>query len=399
MAGAHRRVEAGGEIEAIVAEAFRKGGWKVRRHLKADDMQADLVVDDGLRKYVVEVKSAPEGRRDRLIPLLSQAILQARSFARHFPEHAAPLAVVGAKRVGAAVNEQLKLFAKRHAPGVAVGVIDADGLRSFVGPGLEGLNAKPSRRATAPIVSHHPPDLFSDLNQWMLKILLGQKLPESLISVPREPIRNASHLAASANVSVMSASRFVNRLVKEGFLDEGTEHLQIVRADELLERWVSANWGMARDIPARMILKADHDQLFENLVDYVARPQAAKSKSRRNSAGIPSRCCLGLYWAANAHRAAFVSEPQPHIYFERIDSEILQVLGLSLEESGRQTDVYIRVPSHKEAVFRACVLKDDFPVSDILQVWLDVSAHPARGREQAHEIRRRFLSPLFGKRR
>jgi hypothetical protein len=35
------------------------------------------------------------------------------------------------------------------------------------------------------------------------------------------------------------------------------------------------------------------------------------------------------------------------------------------------------------------------PVSDILQVWLDVAAHPSRGKEQAEQIRRRFLSPVF----
>jgi hypothetical protein len=31
-------------------------------------------------------------------------------------------------------------------------------------------------------------------------------------------------------------------------------------------------------------------------------------------------------------------------------------------------------------------------------VWLDVSTHPARGKEQAREIQRRVLKPLFGKR-
>ncbi len=41
----------------------------------------------------------------------------------------------------------------------------------------------------------HRPDLFSDLNQWMLKVLIGQRLPETLIAVPRDPVRNASQLA------------------------------------------------------------------------------------------------------------------------------------------------------------------------------------------------------------
>jgi hypothetical protein len=42
-------------------------------------------------------------------------------------------------------------------------------------------------------------------------------------------------------------------------------------------------------------------------------------------------------------------------------------------------------------------MRDGLPLSDVLQVWLDVSAHPARGREQAAEIRRQALAPLFVK--
>jgi hypothetical protein len=44
------------------------------------------------------------------------------------------------------------------------------------------------------------------------------------------------------------------------------------------------------------------------------------------------------------------------------------------------------------------VVHDGFLVSDAIQIWLDVSAHRARGREQADEIRRRVLKPLFEKR-
>lgn len=85
------------EFEGIVADAFRKAGWRVRRQ-PARGMRADLVVEEGARKYVVKVKAASEARRDRLIPLLSQAILEAQAFARLFSEGAAPLAVVAARR-------------------------------------------------------------------------------------------------------------------------------------------------------------------------------------------------------------------------------------------------------------------------------------------------------------
>ena len=43
--------------------------------------------------------------------------------------------------------------------------------------------------------------LFSDLNQWMLKILLAPPLiPEGFLLAPRERYRNASQLAEAAGV-------------------------------------------------------------------------------------------------------------------------------------------------------------------------------------------------------
>jgi hypothetical protein len=37
------------------------------------------------------------------------------------------------------------------------------------------------------------------------------------------------------------------------------------------------------------------------------------------------------------------------------------------------------------------------PVADIVQVWLDVSNHPARGKEQAEQIWKRVLAPSIRK--
>jgi hypothetical protein len=314
------------------------------------------------------------------------------------------MAVVAARHIPASVAEQIKQFGLRYAPNVVVGVIDAEGLRLFAGHGLEELDAKPPRRLARDIASpQRLPDLFSDLNQWMLKILLGQRLPEPLISVPRELIRNAFQLAAVARVSVMSASRFANQLANEGFLDKDGYHLQIVRTDELLERWVSANRQKARDIPVRWIIKKSEKELFARVAKYAAESKAdpgLKSKARSvRVTKAPARCCIGLFAAADALGVGFVRGVPAHLYLERLDLDVMQELGLSVEDADRRADVYVRVPSNKESVFRAAVMRDGLPVSDVLQVWLDASAHPARGREQADEIWRRVLKPLFGRHR
>ncbi len=382
-------LRASAQFERILVNVFKKAGWRVQRALHVGDMQADLVVDAGTKKYVIELKVTSEGRRDRLIPLLSQAILQAQAFARRLPEPAMPVAVVAAKRIPASVAEHLKQFAARHAPEVGIGVIDAEGFRLFAGPGLEGLDAKPPRRAARDIASpRRRPDLFSDLNQWMLKILLGQRLPEPLITVPRGPIRNASHLAKAAGVSVMSASRLVNQLADQGFLDESDEHIGVVRVEELLDRWASSNREAAKEIPAHWILKSGQHQMFSALRQYQAKPMHNQPQ-----------CCLGLFAAADALGLGFVHGVPQHIYIERITLDSLFRLGLRIDHSIQPADVYIRIPVNRKAMFLPSVIREGIPVSDILQVWLDVSTHPARGREQAREIWRRVLKPTFGKQR
>lgn len=368
------------DFDGILADAARAAGWRVRRAPRGSEAVPDLIVDAKDRRYVFEIKASSEGRGDRLIPLLSQAILEAQTVSRG-DKNVVPVAVVASHRIPSSVAERVVAFGRQHAPHVGVGAIDSQGLRLFSGHGLDALNAQPARRSSTP-VSKRLPDLFSDLNQWMLKILLGQRLPESLISVPRASFRNATQLANAASVSVMSASRFVSQLGAEGFLDEDADALRVVRVDELLERWASASRRLAQQIPARWIVKRDVRQLYADI-------------AHRMVAADRPRCCLGLFAAADALGLGFVHGVPPHLYLERLDKDILRQLGLAVSESEERPDVLLRIPGKGESVFRPAVHRDGLPVSDVLQVWLDVSTHPARGRDQAAAIRRQALAPLF----
>jgi hypothetical protein len=86
----------------------------------------------------------------------------------------------------------------------------------------------------------------------------------------------------------------------------------------------------------------------------------------------------------------------PVLYVERIEAELVQQLGIS-QEKASQADVYLRIPAHKESIFRAAVEQKGIFVSDALQVWLDVSNHPSRGKEQADRIIDQVLHPLLGR--
>ena len=69
------------EFEHLLADLFRRAGWRVKRQRTGGGLRPDLIIVGGRKKYVVLVKSSSEGRRDRLIPLLSQAILEAQAVA------------------------------------------------------------------------------------------------------------------------------------------------------------------------------------------------------------------------------------------------------------------------------------------------------------------------------
>src|SRR5258708_20360526 len=82
------------EYLALLAELFRRNGWRVKADPSFGHREADLLISRDRFRYIVELKVSSEGRRDRLVPLLSQAILQARAVAQASPQPAPPLAIL-----------------------------------------------------------------------------------------------------------------------------------------------------------------------------------------------------------------------------------------------------------------------------------------------------------------
>jgi hypothetical protein len=88
--------------------------------------------------------------------------------------------------------------------------------------------------------------------------------------------------------------------------------------------------------------------------------------------------------------------PPPHVYVERVQtSSLVGWKNLRPCEAGEQPDVLLRQAPVPNSIFRGMVRGDGAAASDVLQVWLDVSSHPARGREQADLIRQRVLDPII----
>jgi hypothetical protein len=330
-----------------------------------------------------------------VIPLLSQAALEAVHYSRVIPGHPIPLAIVGANRIPDSVAEEAKQFVRGRAPEVAIGVLDLEGLRLFAGQGLESLSSarRPQSDLRPPKV--RAPQLFSDLNQWMLKVLIAPRIPDVYLSAPRGRYQRASQLAEAAGVSVMSAFRFVEEFSKEGFLESGPGVLRLVRVRELMNRWVAASQPRVLEIPMRWVLHRGKKALGSALRSYQSDQRVPFSNLADQLSSPRPRLCLGLFEAAEALGIGFVHGVKPYLYLERLNAEVLKDLGLSGEAEEKEADLFVRIPGNRESVFRGAVRKDDVPVSDILQVWLDVGQHPSRGKEQADLIWRKILSSAF----
>jgi len=221
------------------------------------------------------------------------------------------------------------------------------------------------------------------------------QVPEDLLSAPRGEYRNASELARAAGVSVMSAFRFLRQLQMEGFLERSGERIRLVRVEELMDRWRAAYLRPAREWPMRWVLRGDQgglERMFR-LPDPNRRGAAAAPRDPRSRPS--ARMCLGLFAAAEVLGVGVVHGVKPHLYVEELQPDLARRLGLIRVEAGQLPDIYVRIPSAPQSVFRGAVRRDDVLASDILQVWLDVADHPARGRAQALEIERRVLRPLL----
>ena len=359
--------------EDLVAELFSAHGWKVQRPKDIGPFEMDLLVKKGRQAFVVEVKAHAEGRGDRVIPLLSHAILQSRAYAAALKVQ--PMAVVYVKDASPSLISQVGLFAKDFADDVAIGVVSENGARYFVGAGLEDLNAELVIVRGGPVKSAaRAPNLFSDLNQWMLKVLLAPEIPERLLAAPRGRYRNVSELAKAANVSVMSAFRLQEQLREAGFLDDSSPYLNLVRRSELFRRWqAESRRALPHELPMRFLIRG---ALEEQLHQFVSNHE----------------CCLALFVAADRLRLGHVKGVPPYVYVAKLsDLQLRSWSGLVAVAPGERPDIIVRKAPAPKSVFRGMVDERDVACCDVLQVWLDVAAHPSRGEEQAELIYRKVL--------
>lgn len=361
-------------LERHLSGAFKRAGYAFR----VGEEPVRLWVSKGTKRYPLVLRAAREARRGELQALLADAILRGRANSK------GPfIAMVGAPAISPAMARALEEYVAEVAPAQPFGYVDERGLVRFQGLGLEGVRGEPPHRASQAPVQRRPRDPFSDLNQWLLKVLIGRALPPEMLSVPREAAGSAAALAALARVSTPAAWRLTSALKEGGHLDEAGNPALV---GDLMPRWRAAARRPQQRVGARWVLpgRAPLERLRAALADLRKREERASA-------------CLGLFAACDALGVGNVRGVPAHLYVRHLEPELLERLGLVLVRGGQQPELLVQVARWPESVFRAAVSVDGVPVADVLQCWLDVSGEPARGAEQAAFLWRRVIGPAIAK--
>lgn len=332
-----------------------------------------------------------EARADRLEAALALAAMKATT---HRGPQQRPLAVVSVPKLSARMQAHLEAFVTDHGPPrMAWAAVDDSGRVLLNTPdlGLDLAGSHVVRASSAP----SRVDLFSDLNQWLLKVLLAHRFPkDQLAATSPERFRNASVLAAAADVSLPVVSRLLGQLKADGFLEHRHGHLELVRIADLLELW-------------RMVAARGTRAEFHVRQKVVGKSMAAWFQNSRRLLGPTTRACEGLFDAAVHLDLKHVLNAPHCLWVDNdgapVDEKLLSDLGLIPVKSTDPHDFTLRVPRFPEALFRAAIWKPDPDLdgwvdhfTDVIQTWMDVSHHPTRGRELADRMWSDLIVPCIG---
>lgn len=380
---------------ASLRAALERAGWEADLP-SGGPGRPDILFRRGPRVIAIELKAAPgRARRAVLRGQLADAILQSKAWARE--SNAEPVAVVAAPAISDEIARELADYIDRVAPGMAWGLLDERGRFELHGEGLE--DARPPEQQALFHSQQPPPPVhnpFSDLGQWMLKVLLAARVPDNWLSAPRHRLRGVADLAEAAQVSPASASRFLAALDAEGHLAQSAEELRLVRVRALLHAWRRSMQRPMERRYARFLLPSQDPYLHLQrvLADRVPRRDLFEGDSGAELSDQVGprgkRACLGLFAACRSLGVGFVRGAPVHLVCEDVSPGFLKELELVPVDHRAESELIVVRPRFPEAVFRGCILAEDAPVADILQCWLDVSFHAARGEEQADEIAARL---------
>ncbi|WP_225031009.1 helix-turn-helix domain-containing protein [Paraburkholderia sp. XV] len=355
---------------------FEGKGWQIQEEDVEGGGDFVLFAPNG-QTYCAVLKASTEGRSDRVVPLFAQALLEVRARSRR--ERRRPAAVlIWVGDASTALVKKLVQFHREHGEGEALAILsDVPLYVDF--PGLEHVADERPRTARRSSHSAPPPLVFSDLAQWMLKLLLAADIGrDDLINAREKSYATATDLAREAGVSVMSATRLINALKEENFIAAGPS-LRLVQRHKLAQRWKAAYVKPAVSVPMKFLAPG------------VPEEQQLRKLLKREDA------TLGQFTAARTLGVGHVHGAITTLWVQDL-AAAEGWRGLRVAQSGERPDLVLRQHPYPQSLLRGRVLHDGLWVSDIIQTWLDVSSDPSRGAEQAAELEHGILANVIGDR-
>jgi len=228
---------------------------------------------------------------------------------------------------------------------------------------------------------------FGDLDQWFLKVLLFARSQGNGWGGPRGSIKNLAQLAKLAEVSPPLVYRWAAAMERSGYLMKRMGRLPILRnLDALLAEWRGRYRLSDNDpIPCDPAFGGPMDDRFlEEFLDRLRHP----------SDSTPPFALTG-HQACRLYRLKHSEARSIHLFVSGDPSPLMQALQL-VPSTNLDAPIVLLRPKHSRSVFGGITHLDGLPVCDILQVYLDVSHLPDRGREQADFIYERMLAGLIG---
>ena len=353
--------------QALVDQGFRD---VQAEPTKCSDFTA---VWGGIR-HVFQLKIS-RGRAQELQRALAAAVLEAQ---HHAGATDTPVGIVGVESISTPMRDELKAYAARILSDAPWGLIDGAGGLSLhlphgdivVPPSAADLGrgtheGVPKRRST-----------FSDLDQWMLKVLMSPELAPEFRLVDGsgqkidQPVGHVAELARKARVSTGTAHGFVRRLREDGYCAQRGP-LKLHDLSGLLLRWISMA-GHPAQARTRFALPGP---------DFAAR---FKAYVRRQGAKLPS-VCVGQF-VGMEHWGLRHVVGAPALIHARFPDVAMRDLGLIAVATDESAEVIVRLPRFPESTFRGLVHAEGLLVADPIQCLHDIAATAARGEEMTQLV-------------
>ncbi len=194
---------------------------------QSEDFFADTL--DG-QLVIIEQASLTTMRLNDLLGRLAACTLQLRTALSRLGLAGVPLVIVKVSSLTMRTVESVQEFMGDHARDIQWALV-TDRTSFVSAPALQVVSKALPPRRNSPRLSSQKKSVqaFSDLNQWMLKVLLLANVEGKFWGGPRAVIRTTRELAELAEVSVPHAHRFVQTFESLDHLRFNYHGLVIVR--------------------------------------------------------------------------------------------------------------------------------------------------------------------------